>query len=313
MRNFTNRWIARTWRIPPRDFWPTLIQFLGYAFVQALHAVRRSDRSINRNVDSHLNFKRAHYLEKAMLCQYERTDELDSSFALLESYLETPQGIEDDCYLYLRKILEEYRAYPDGFRCYMRDVPAKPRAESEAAILRRTVVQRRSGRHFKPDQVDDELIERIVEAGSYAPTSCNAQPLTFISLTERANIDRIFGSARGADAWKSSIPAGIVVLTDRRHYKPFEQHAVMFQDIAAATQNMLLMCEALGLAACWVSLISDSHIMNQHKIYETLGLPSHYLIGAAIAIGHPGSTVCHVPRRPVDRIWHRNSFRSQDA
>ncbi len=303
---FLRRWIGRTGHLPPRDFWPTLFDFLRYAFVQARHAAKR--RRGNSAVDSHLNFKRAHYLEKAMLCDYGRSGELDASYAAMTRYLKSPLGLEDDCYLYLQKMAKEYEDYPEGFRCYMHDAPVKPPPEAEARILRRLIVQRRSVRRFAPEPVSEDKLKNMVEAGSYAPTSCNAQPLLFLTITDRQTLDLLFGAAGGAMAWSKEIPTGIVIATDRRHYKPFQQHAVMFQDIAAAAQNCLLMAEALGLAACWVSLIADSHIKNQKAVYQRLNLPDHLLIGAAIAIGEPINTVCHVPHRPLHKVWHKERF-----
>jgi len=305
---FVRLWVGRLRHVPPRDFWPTLIHFLCYALTQARHAARRNRVGADRAVNSHLNFKRAHYLEKAMLCDYGRSTELDKICADLRRYLDTPEGRSDDCSFYLMKLVKEYETYPEGFRCFMHGVAGKPPRAEDERILRRIIVQRRSRRLFADTPVATEMLERIVEAGSYAPSSCNAQPLAFITLTERGSIDAAFGAAQGADDWKGLVPAGLVIATDRRHYKPFEQHPVMFQDIAAAAQNCLLMAEAMGLAACWVSLVSDIHIDGQKNLYEILGLPNFMLIGAAIALGHPANAVCMVPRRPLHRIWHRETF-----
>lgn len=306
MKKFISLWIGRTRHIPPRDFWPTLLYFIRYAFIQAMHTTRREKGSTD--VLSHLNFKRAHYLEKAMLCEYERSAELDISYKELKHYLNSDQGKNDDCYLYLNKLAEEYQGYPDTFKCFMHEVVRKPHLADDARILRRTIIQRRSYRRFKADPIPIDTLKKIVEAGNYAPTSCNAQPLHFITLTDRKSLDMVFGAAGGARAWKEGIPSAVIIATDRRHYKPTTQHPVMFQDIAAATQNCLLMSEALGLAACWVSLVSDSHIENQDNIYRQLNLPIHMLIGAAIAIGEPENAICFVPRRPLNGVWHHEKY-----
>jgi nitroreductase len=303
------RWIERCGRIPPRHFWSTLILFGHYAWLQAVHAARREKRG--GHVDSHINLKRTHYLEKAMLCDLGRSEELDTIYKNLKAYVEGPRGPEDDCYLYMTKMLKEYEAYPAEFACYMREIPFKPHTEAEAKALRRMIVQRRSIRSFADEPVPDDLLRRIVEAGSFAPTSCNAQPLIFLTLTQREAVREVFRSASGAEDWADTVPSGIVVATDRRHYKPFDQHLIMFQDIAGAIQNCLLTCEALNLAACWVSLISDSHIKRQTQIHAMLGLPEHYAVGGAIAIGQPANTVCHVPRRPLAKMWHRERFDEQ--
>lgn len=308
IRDFVNLWIGRLRHLPPRDFWPTLVHFLVYAIVQARHAAKRNRRDGDRAADSHLNFKLAHYLEKAMLCDYGRSPELDQACESLRAYLDTAEGRTDDCRLYLMKLVKEYEAYPDGFRCFMHGIAAKPRPAADERILRRILVQRRSYRRFADTPIPEDVLRGVVEAGSYAPSSCNAQPLTFVTVTERARIDAVFGAARGADDWKKGIPAGIVIATDRRHYKPFEQHPVMFQDIAAAAQNCLLMAEAMQMAACWVSLVSDAHIDGQADLYRLLGLPDHMLIGAVIAVGYPMNAVCLVPRRRLASIWHKEKI-----
>ncbi len=280
--------------------------FLRYAWIQHGHAARRGEGPVSRI--SHINFKNAHYLEKAMLCGYARTPELDACYAALTRYLDSPEGMADDCHFYLRKLAHEYERYPDGFVCFMHAAQAKPWPDSYAATLRKIVVQRRSTRRFAPEALDDATLEPIIEAGAYAPTSCNAQPLAFITIRRRETLDLVFGAAAGAAQWAGAVPTGIVIATDRRHYKPFEQHLVMFQDVAAAAQNCLLAAEAGNLAACWVSLISDAHVARQDEIYRALGLPPYMAIGAAIAIGRKTNAVCMVPRRPLASLFHRERF-----
>lgn len=284
----------------------TLRRFMRYAWVQHRHAAVRERGPANRL--SHINFKNAHYLEKAMLCGYPRTAELDACHAALSRYLNSPEGMADDCYFYLRKLELEYERYPDGFVCFMHKAPPKPWPNSYATTLRKIVVQRRSTRRFAPEPLDDAALEPVLEAGAYAPTSCNAQPLAFLTIRRRETLDLVFGAAAGAAQWADAVPTGIVIATDRRHYKPFDQHIVMFQDIAAAAQNCLLAAEANNLAACWVSLLSDTHIRDQDAIYRALGLPGYMAIGAAIAIGRKTNAVCMVPRRPMDRLVHRERF-----
>jgi nitroreductase len=299
-------WIDRCGRIPPRHFWSTLILFMHYAWLQAVHAAKRERPG--GSLESHINLKRTHYLEKTMLCGSDRTEELDFIYRNLKAYVESPAGPEDDCYLYMVKMLQEYECYPDKFNCYMHGVSSKPYSEIEPKVLRRIIVQRRSIRRFQDRTIEDDKLKQIAESASFAPTSCNAQPLIVITLTKPEIVHRVFQGARGAEEWAKSVPSGIVIAADRRHYKPFDQHIVMFQDIASALQNCLLTCEALNLAACWVSLISDVHMNNQEDLHRLLGLPDYYVVGGAIAVGYPANMVCHVPRRPLSRVWHKELF-----
>lgn len=293
--------------VPPRHFWLFLIRFLMYGVKQSIYATRYRDR-LDASLESHLSFKNAHYLEKVVCLKLPRCPERDSIFATLESYVVSPSGLKDPCLHYLKKILREYEAYPNDFQCLMHDIPLKQPSPEEAEVVQRVIVERRSIRRFQPDPVETVLIEHLVEVGRYAPSSCNAQSVVFISTNDRQTIDLVFGAALGARDWRSAIPTAIVVAVDRRHYKPFEQHLVMAQDVAAATQNILLMAHALGLAACWVTLISDMHMLKQREVYRQLQLPPYIFVGGAVAVGYPVSAVCDVPRRPLNHIWFCDRF-----
>lgn len=304
------RLLAATWRIPPRHFWSTLIDFLAYAVRQAYRASCREGG--DGRLPSYVNFKRAHYLEKAMLGEHPRTAELDECFRLLSSYVVSEQGRQDDCHAYLDKLAKEYATYPSGFKCYMLDIPRKPLAPQFAHCLRRVIIQRRSARRFAPGVLSDDLLRKIIEAGQYAPTSCNAQPVHFLSTSDPVLINEIFKRTPGGRQWRDGIPNAILVLSDGRHYKPFDQHVAMFQDIAAATQNCLLMAEALGLSACWVTLVTDTRVEDQAALYRALALPDFMVVGAAVAIGFPSNSVCMVPRRRLANVWSKDRFRREN-
>ena len=83
---------------------------------------------------------------------------------------------------------------------------------------------------------------------------------------------------------------------------------MIYQDIAAAIQNCLLMAEVQDLAACWCSLASDSQRFDHNHIYSLFNIPDYMVIGGIIAIGESSTNVCPVPRRPLDAIWHKEKF-----
>ena len=93
-----------------------LFEFINYSFKQAIRSYKRN-RLCNYN--SMLNYKRAHYLEKAMYCELEKSNDLNIIHKDLSDYLETEEGVKDDCYLYLEKLRKEYLDYPDNFKCFM--------------------------------------------------------------------------------------------------------------------------------------------------------------------------------------------------
>ena len=65
-----------------------------------------------------INFKRAHYLEKAMYCENPKNKTLDLIHRQLSSYLISEDGKNDVCFKYLEKLRKEYEDYPNNFKCF---------------------------------------------------------------------------------------------------------------------------------------------------------------------------------------------------
>ena len=183
----------------------------------------------------------------------------------------------------------------------------------EKKILEKVIKKRRSIRSFGFEKISEEKFEKVITAGSFAPSSCNAQPIHFITITEKNLVQTILNAASGVREFAKNVPNLILVLSDTRHYKPFIQHIMIYQDIAAAIQNCLLMAEVQDLSACWCSLASDSQEFDQDKIYSLFKIPNYMVIGGIIAIGEESTNVCPVPRRPLNEIWHKEKYRIKDA
>lgn len=63
-----------------------------------------------------------------------------------------------------------------------RDAAGQP---DQWTTVERLILERRSVRNFKPDPVPEPLIERVLEAGRFAPSAGNHQPWRFIVITDR--------------------------------------------------------------------------------------------------------------------------------
>ncbi len=138
------------------------------------------------------------------------------------------------------------------------------------------IKERRSCRKFLPEPVDGKLIERILEAGNWAPSPANQQPWEFIVIRSSAVKDEIIGEAeplkrklceRSGWKWLDSYridfvkeaPVIIAVVGD-----PGKSGADMFLEegtgrgyleaCSAVVQNMMLAAHALGLASLWFTL-----------------------------------------------------------
>ena len=109
---------------------------------------------------------------------------------------------------------------------------------------------RRSIRKYKEDPVPDELLEKILEAGTWAPTGKGNQAPTIIAITNKEQRDRLMKlnakimGAENADPFYGA-PVVLLVVVDT-------QYPTACNDGELVIENMLLAAHDLGLGACYI-------------------------------------------------------------
>jgi len=164
---------------------------------------------------------------------------------------------------------------------------------------------RRSCRKFQPDPVSDADIEKILEAGNWAPSPANQQPWEFVVISSPGIKERILAESevckkklfeRSGWKWLEKFPIDFVreapviiaVVGD-----PKKSGADMFLDegtgrgylegCSAAVQNMMLAAHALGLGTLWFSLYEAG------AVRQILGLDPGKDPVALLCVGKPAS------------------------
>jgi nitroreductase len=144
------------------------------------------------------------------------------------------------------------------------------------------VRERRSIRSYRGDPVDDELIERILRAAMAAPSAGNEQPWEFLIIREKETLRRI-SSAHPYAEMVQHAPVAILVCGNLNRVR---HQDYWVQDLAAATENMLLAIHALGLGSVWVGIYPREPRVAE--IRSVLSLPERIVPFALLPIGHPG-------------------------
>jgi len=124
---------------------------------------------------------------------------------------------------------------------------------------------RRSVRAYLPDMPSNEQIKKVLEAGMAAPSAGNRQPWEFIVVQKDQELKEaiVKTTYRGnswlngqTQSWLLEAPVLIIVcgVPQRSAARYGWEHTskLIYQDTAAAIENMLLAATALGLASCWV-------------------------------------------------------------
>jgi nitroreductase len=186
----------------------------------------------------------------------------------------------------------------------------------------------RAIRRLKPDPVPPELIRKVCEAGTFAPSGGNRQPWIFVAVSdphERAWIAERYRKAfhayiaPAAEAARDpSYPEerrrmqrAAIWLADHLHEVPVHllvagwtrRGEPQLQALFPAIQNVLLACRAVGLGAS----LTTAHRAFGAELDRRLRLPEDCPTCALLPIGWPRGRYGRPPRRPVDDclFWER--------
>ena len=146
------------------------------------------------------------------------------------------------------------------------------------------IFQRKSVRTFQKKAVPKELIEQMVKAGMAAPSAMNKQPWYFVAITNREVLDNLGEQLPNTGMLKHA-PAALVVCGDLHNTLPGKAQEFWVQDCVAATENILLAAEALGLGAVWTGAYPLEE--RYQLISEALSLPEHIIPLNVIPFGYP--------------------------
>ena len=160
-----------------------------------------------------------------------------------------------------------------------------------------TLYGRRSVRRFKPDPVPRELIDQVMHAGTWAPSSCNYQMWDLVAVDDpEKNAELAALSSQMGNA-----PVNLVVSYGRDFS---EEGFANIQSASAMIQNMSLAAHALGLGTFWITQMGDAE-----KVREAVALPFDRLVVAVLALGYPKVQKTQGPgRRPLGRVTHYNHY-----
>jgi len=162
--------------------------------------------------------------------------------------------------------------------------------------------ERRSIRSYKQDMVPRDVLERIVQAGTYAPTGRNLQAPIIIAVTNREIRDRL--SRLNADIMGTEsdpfygAPVVLIVLADK-------SVPTYVYDGSLVMANLMLAAHSEGVGSCWIHRAKQEFELPEGKaILEQLGICGDYEgIGHCI-LGYPQGDIPEArPRKDGYVFW----------
>lgn len=161
------------------------------------------------------------------------------------------------------------------------------------AIL--TMLQRRSTKSYRDTPVPEELLDKVLEAGLYAPTGRNNQDVICVAVTNKAirdQLSKMNAAVLGVDSDPFyGAPCVIVVLAE-------STGTTWVEDGSLVLGNMMNAAQALNLGSCWIHRARQMFDSPEGKqLLKDWGLPETMRGVGNCILGYPAAEPAQKPRK----------------
>jgi len=182
---------------------------------------------------------------------------------------------------------------------------------SEGKKMLELILRRQSDRKYSDKPVEQEKLDRILEAGRMAPSACNAQPWKFIVVTDPAlrssMAEAASGKLLGMNGFVSQAPVIIVIVRENPNFSSkvgatIKRKDYSHIDIGIATENICLQAMAEGLGSCILGWFDEK------QVRSILEIPSSKRVELIITIGYSLSEYRTKKRKPGEVTVSYNKY-----
>ncbi len=159
------------------------------------------------------------------------------------------------------------------------------------------IKNRRSVREYTAEDIGEEDLRKILEAGRWAPSGLNNQPWRFAIVRDERVKDKLSKLTHYGKIIKNA-PVNIAVFLDRK--ESYDKTKDLLA-VGACIQNMLLEAHSLGLGTVWLGEI----LKNREKVAEILEVPENWELTGIVAAGHPTNKKRTSDRKPLEELTHK--------
>ena len=175
--------------------------------------------------------------------------------------------------------------------------------------------ERRTVRDYKPDQIRDEDLATILEAGRQAASAWNRQPWYFTAVQKKSLLDRIVSAAREkiVEAHPVQVKTMPWLVAPNFHYF-YNAPTVIFisgqennpdapGDCAIAMTNMVYAAHSLGIQSCMITTSLPAFAAEEGPAFiEELEIPEGHVPMYTLALGYTSKPMPTAAPRKEDYI-----------
>lgn len=167
------------------------------------------------------------------------------------------------------------------------------------------IMTRRSVRKFKDKQIPDAVLDKILQAGTYAPSALALQPWAFVVVQDRQFLNKVsdyckpimislmkdahdgmsdeFRRLLESPGYSLYYHAPTVIMVIGKSGSRFREI-----DCSLCAENLMLAAHALGIGSCWIG--STEVAYDNREIMAGFRIPEGYSPVGTIVFGYPDET-----------------------
>ena len=158
-------------------------------------------------------------------------------------------------------------------------------------------------RSYDPDRkIDEDVLNRILNAGRLAPSAANRQPWTFVLVSSENKLKEV--KASYPRDWFQKVPHVLAVVGNKSKswVRPYDGYNSIETDLAIAMDHMILASENEGVATCWIIAF------DYQQLTHALGLKENEVVYCITPLSYPPEGFQkhgNKKRKPLEEIVKR--------
>lgn len=159
------------------------------------------------------------------------------------------------------------------------------------------IEKRRSIRKFKALPVEQEKVDRIIEAALRSPSSRGFNPWRFIVVDQPELLAKLSKAKPHGASFLKGASLGIVICADE------SRTDVWVEDSSIATIFIQLAAQELGLGSCWIQIRKREHddvMTAEDYIRDLFNIPDNFRVESMVALGYPDEDKPAHPKESLD-------------
>jgi nitroreductase len=144
------------------------------------------------------------------------------------------------------------------------------------------IEKRRAYRAIGPQEIDTQILERLVEAAHTAPSSANNQPWRMVTVTEKQQLDALKQTLSKGNYWALEAPAIVAFVTSAEWSMSVGGRDLAFFELGMAAMAYQLQAVEEGLH------VHPIVGFNADQAKQVLGIDERFVLEILMVVGYPG-------------------------